>query len=100
MLPLVFIAAYVEQADPFLRMPDVFGDKVAFACEGDIWLGSLSTGQANRLTRHPGKEEYPRFSPDGKTIAFSGAYAGFPEVYTIPVAGGAPTRLTFTSNTA
>ena len=81
-------------------MPDIFGDKVAFACEGDIWVGTLSTGQATRLTRHPGKEEYPRFSPDGKTIAFAGGYDGPTEIYTIPVAGGAPQRITFLSLTA
>src|SRR5687767_4619650 len=97
MLALALLAASLEPADPFLRMPDAFGDKVAFVCEGDIWIGSLSSGQATRLTRHPGKEEYPRFSPDGKTIAFAGGYDGPTEIYTIPVSGGAPQRITYLS---
>src|SRR5262249_17673599 len=33
--------------------------------------------------------------PDGRTIAFSAQYDGNPDVYTIPVEGGAPTRLTW-----
>lgn len=94
MLSAVFLLAQAP-AEPFLRMPDIHGDHVVFACEGDIWLGNRTTGQAKRLTRHPGKETYPRFSPDGKTIAFAAAYDGIPETYTIPVEGGAPTRLTY-----
>ena len=38
---------------------------------------------------------HPVFSPDGQTIAFSAQYDGNTDVYTIPVAGGAPTRLTW-----
>ena len=34
------------------------------------------------------------FSPDGQTIAFSAQYDGNTDVYTIPLAGGTPTRLT------
>ena len=37
----------------------------------------------------------PVFSPDGQIIAFSAQYDGNTDVYTIPVAGGIPTRLTW-----
>jgi dipeptidyl aminopeptidase/acylaminoacyl peptidase len=33
-------------------------------------------------------------SPDGSTIAFSGASLGPPSIYTVPLVGGAPSRLT------
>jgi tricorn protease len=100
MLPVLLLAAQAGTAEPFLRYPDVHGDQVVFSCEGDIWLGSLSSGQATRLTRHPGREGYPKFSPDGKTIAFSGEYDGFLEVYTVPVSGGAPKRITYMCSVA
>jgi len=48
-------------------------------------------GLAARLTTHPAEESHPAISPDGATLAFSAAYEGPVEVYTMPVAGGAPT---------
>src|SRR4029077_4898784 len=38
---------------------------------------------------------FPRFSPDGKWIAFTGQYDGTSDVYVIPATGGEPRRLTF-----
>jgi len=40
---------------------------------------------------------FPRFSPDGKTIAFTGQYDGNTEVYTMPSSGGEPLRITYTA---
>src|SRR3569833_2260077 len=40
----------------------------------------------------------PRFSPDGRWIAFTGEYQGNRDVYVIPAEGGAAQRLTFTSD--
>jgi tricorn protease len=48
-----------------------------------------------RLTTDQGVESNARFSPDGKVIAFSAHYDGNTDVYSIPVSGGAPTRLTW-----
>jgi tricorn protease len=90
-----FLLLTQANAEPFMRMPDIHGDRVAFVCEGDIWLGSLQTGEAKRLTRHPGKESFPRFAPDGTRIAFSASYDGVPETYVMPATGGAPTRLSY-----
>ena len=47
-----------------------------------------------------GYEIFPRFSPDGKTIAFTGEYDGNREVYVIPAEGGEPRRLTYTATNA
>lgn len=57
----------------------------------------MSGGEAQRLTSHVGYEMFPRFSPDGKTIAFTGQYDGNTEVFTIPVNGGEPLRVTYTA---
>ncbi|MGQ0628031.1 MAG: S41 family peptidase, partial [Phycisphaerales bacterium] len=52
-------------------------------------------GVATRLTSHQGDESMPAISPDGKTVAFTAQYEGPTEVYTMPLAGGAPTRRTY-----
>ncbi len=78
-----------------MRWPDVRGDKMVFVYASDIWVADLKGGPARRLTSHPGSEMLPKFSPDGKTIAFTAQYDGSNDVFTIPVDGGKPTRLTF-----
>lgn len=89
-----------QTAPPFLRDPDLFGTTVVFSCEGDLWLGDLTTMKASRLTRDEGRESSPRFSPDGKQIAFTAQYDGADEVYIMPTAGGAPKRLTYKNDIA
>ena len=78
-----------------LRFPDVHGDKVVFSYAGDLWLASTSGGTATRLTAHPGVELFPKFSPDGQWVAFTGQYDGDEQVYVVPAQGGVPTQLTF-----
>jgi tricorn protease len=78
-----------------LRFPDVNGDAIAFSHAGDLWTVSASGGAARRLTSGDGLELFPRFSPDGKWIAFTGQYDGTFDVYVMPAAGGEPRRLTW-----
>ena len=80
-----------------LRFPATNGREVAFSYAGDLWSVPIEGGQARRLTTHIGYEMFARYSPDGKTIAFTGEYDGNREVYTIPASGGEPVRLTYTS---
>src|SRR5574344_85704 len=95
-LILVPILAYSEEAR-LLRFPSVGGDKIAFTYAGDLYSVSVNGGEAQKLTNHIGFEMFSRFSPDGKTIAFTGQYDGNTEVYTIPSEGGTPTRITYTA---
>jgi tricorn protease len=80
-------------------MPAVNKDHIAFVYAGDLWTCDLKGTNVRRLTSvsDPGSEAYPVpcFSPDGRTLAFSGHYNGNFDVYTIPVVGGIPTRLTW-----
>ncbi len=78
-----------------LRTPDINGDRVVFAYAGDIWTVPAIGGTARRLTSHEGMEIFPRISPDGKWIAFSGEYSGSRQVYVIPADGGTPRQLTW-----
>ena len=80
-----------------LRFPTTNGDVVVFSYAGDLYKAPLGGGEASRLTSHNGYEMFARFSPDGKTIAFTGQFDGNTEVYSIPVNGGEPKRLTWTS---
>jgi tricorn protease len=41
------------------------------------------------------EEIFPKFSPDGKSIAFTGDYDGNTDVFVMPAAGGEPRRLTY-----
>ncbi len=73
------------------------GSMIAFSYQGDIWTLPSSGGKPTRLTIHEAYESNPVFSPDGKSIAFSGARYGNNDIYTIPVDGGMPKRLTYHS---
>ncbi|MDR0394191.1 MAG: PDZ domain-containing protein [Tannerella sp.] len=80
-----------------LRFPSTNGSEIVFTYAGDLYKAPVNGGEAKRLTSHVGYEMFPRFSPDGKTIAFTGHYDGNTEVYTIPSDGGEPLRLTYTA---
>jgi tricorn protease len=97
--PSRFWAAPDADDTRLLSMPAVSKEHIAFVYAGDLWACDLKGENVRRLTRaaDPGSEAYPVpcFSPDGRTLAFSGHYNGNFDVYTIPVAGGIPTRLTW-----
>lgn len=80
-----------------LRFPATNGTDVVFSYAGDLYSAPLAGGTARRLTSHPGVEIFPHFSPDGRSVAFTGQYDGNTEVYLIPAEGGEPKRLTYTS---
>jgi tricorn protease len=84
-----------EGPTKLLRFADISKDRVVFAYAGDLWISSREGGAARRLTSHVGDELFPKFSPDGKWIAFTGEYDGNPDVYVISAEGGEPKRLTF-----
>jgi len=77
-----------------LRFPDVSSDKIVFSYAGDLWTVPKAGGTARRLSSPKGREMFPKFSPDGTRIAFSGNYDGNTDVYIVGVEGGSPTRLT------
>jgi len=78
-----------------MRYPDVSATQIAFVYAGDIWVAPKTGGPALRLSSPKGEESFPRFSPDGSQIAFSGNYDGNVDIYVVPATGGLPKRLTF-----
>lgn len=96
MLLLTAMGATAQEAR-LLRFPTTNGQEVVFTYAGDLYKAPISGGQAVRLTSHIGTEAFAKFSPDGKTLAFSAQYDGNTEVYTMPSNGGEPQRLTYTA---
>src|SRR6187402_2739295 len=82
-------------ATRMLRSPTVSATHVAFAFANNIWVVERAGGTARRLTSFQGQTTNPKFSPDGRSIAFSGEYGGNVDVYVVPSEGGEPTRLTW-----
>src|SRR5882672_3778650 len=78
-----------------IRYPDVSATQITFVYAGDIWVAPKSGGEALRLSSPKGEETFPRFSPDGSQIAFSGNYDGNTDLYVVPTTGGLPKRLTY-----
>jgi len=70
------------------------GKSMAFVWAGDIWVGATKGGRVRRLTQHPAQEWTPKFSPDGKEIAFVSEREGSLQVYVVPAKGGVPTKIT------
>ena len=102
LLALAGVPALMMAADDarLLRFPATNGNEIVFSYAGDLYKVPAKGGEAQRLTSHVGYEMFPRFSPDGKTIAFTGQYDGNTEVFTIPSTGGEPLRVTYTATNA
>jgi len=81
-----------------LRFPAIHGNQIVFTYGGDLYTVSATGGLARKFTSDAaGYEMFARFSPDGKTLAFTGQYDGNTEVYVMPANGGTPRRITYTA---
>ena len=78
-----------------LRQPDIQGDRIVFVYGGDLWTVPRRGGVAMRITTHEGVERSPKFSPDGKSIAFTAEYDGNIDAFVMATEGGEPKRLTW-----
>ena len=92
LMPMLCVAHSLSAQDEarLLRFPATHGDQVVFTYAGDLYSVPANGGTARKLTSHVGFEMFARFSPDGKSIAFTGQYDGNTEVYLILAEGGVP----------
>lgn len=74
------------------------GRFIAYVGEGDVYLLNRSTGNSKRLTQTPSTEKQPRFSPDGKRIAFSSNSPGNFDIHVYSLADGLTTQVTTDSS--
>jgi len=80
----------------YLRLPHLSGDLLCFVAEDDLWLAPLDgTDRAWRLTVDRTKVGHPRFSPDGRHIAYTSWRSLVPEIHLVDVAGGPGRQLTY-----
>ncbi len=91
------MTVHAQDETRLLRFPAVSGNQIVFSYAGDLYTVGSTGGIARKLTTDIGYEIFPRFSPDGKYIAFTGQYDGNTEVFLIPSEGGNPKRLTYTA---
>lgn len=82
----------------FARYAHIANDgTVAFTYQDDIWVTNREGAEPRRLTAHVARDIMPRFSPDGKWIAFTSNRSGNNDVYIMPATGGEPKQLTWFS---
>ena len=92
---MLFIGSLQAQIDAGLfRFPDVSQTQIVFSYANDLWIMPKEGGMAVKLSSPAGIESFPKFSPDGKSIAFSGNYDGNTDIYLIATTGGVPFRIT------
>jgi dipeptidyl aminopeptidase/acylaminoacyl peptidase len=80
------------------------GSRVAFALtdvdlaggrrDTDLWLVPVAGGEPRRLTSNPATDSRPRWSADGRSLAFVSTRDGGPQVWVMDLAGGEPRRVT------
>src|SRR4029077_20448303 len=100
-LSLISIFPAAAQDSPkatrLLRFPTTNDKDIVFCYAGQLYTVGKDGGVARRLTSGPGYTSFPRFSPDGKQVAYTSEYDGNREVYVMSAEGGTPKRLTISA---
>ncbi len=95
---LLFHPVNAQISAKLMRYMDVSEAQITFVYGGDIWVMPKTGGTAVQVTHSPGEESWPRFSPDGRFIAYTASYNGNEDIFVMPAQGGMPTRVTYQSH--
>jgi tricorn protease len=90
-------AQKLPETTRLLRFPTTNRQQIVFCYAGELYTVGKEGGIARRLTSGPGYSSFPRFSGDGKQLAFTSQYDGNTEVYVMAGDGGVPKRITTTA---
>ena len=93
---MLCVAFAAEAAPLWMRYPAISpdGKQIAFTYKGSIYVVPAAGGQAMRLTSSEMHSTMPVWSPDSRTLAFASDRYGNFDIFTVPVEGGSPTRIT------
>ena len=67
-------------------------DRATDRSNSDVWVVSFAGAEPRRLTTAPGADNSPRWSPDGRSIAFVSTRGGSAQVWLLPMAIGGEAR--------
>ena len=70
------------------------GKKIVFDLLGDLYVMPITGGRAKALTHSLAWDMQPRFSPDGRWIAFTSDQGGGDNIWVMPAAGGKAKQVT------
>lgn len=101
MLTLSTFESWAQSSTPrWLRYASISPDasQVAFTYKGEIFVVPTQGGMATRITSTGAYESHPRWSPDGKQIAFMSNRDGYTNVYITSSQGGMARRVTTVSS--
>jgi Tol biopolymer transport system component len=97
---ILLMATSVFAQQTVLRFPAISpdGKEVLFSYQGDIWKAPAEGGTALRLTVNDAYESHPRWSPNGKEIAFSSKRYGNDDIFVMNANGANVRRVTYRSS--
>ncbi|MBW4095208.1 MAG: peptidase S41, partial [Acidobacteria bacterium] len=82
----------------YFRYPHLHDDLITFVAEDDVWLAPISGGRAWRVSSMGLQARNPRFSPDGRTLAWTVVQGSAPEAVAASVDGGDYRQLSYFGN--
>src|SRR5215208_8779 len=98
LLALCLPPAIAAREAKLVRYPHYHQGRIAFTYLADIWTSDEGGKNIRRITVHKARDVYPRFSPDGRWIAFSSDRNGNLDVFIVPSEGGTAKQLTVHSS--
>lgn len=90
-------AVRAQTSTAYLTEPSLSPDRkeIVFVSGGDVWTVSANGGTASILVSHPATESRPKFSPDGKRLAFVSNRTGSGDIYVLNLETNDLSRVTF-----
>lgn len=96
----LLIPSTAGASEALARYPHVHGNRIVFVARDRLWSVSIRGGTAAALSGTYSQVAVPRYSPDGRWIAFTARRRGRDAVYVMPAAGGEARQLTFDADVA
>ena len=90
----ILISQTTQATVQLFLYPDISGDRIVFVHADALWLAPSIDGEAGLLVSGKGNIRNPRFSPDGRRIAFSENIEGNTDLYVVDIQDPIRRRIT------